>query len=36
MMTGIVTAKREAILRVTIQAANGRTYNYDALIDTGL
>ena len=35
MMTGIVTAKREAILRVTVCADNGRTYDYDALIDTG-
>ena len=35
MMTGTVTAKREAILRVTLFAPNGRTYDYDALIDTG-
>ena len=34
-MTGIITTKREAILRVTVYAANGQTYDYDAMIDTG-
>ena len=35
MMTGTVTALREAILRVTIYDANGTPYEYDAMIDTG-
>ena len=35
MMTGIVTTKREAILRIAVYAANGQTYDYDAMMDTG-
>lgn len=35
MMTGIVTARREAILRLILRAPNGREYDYDAMIDTG-
>lgn len=35
MMTGIVTARYEAVLRLTIRAANGQDYPYDAVIDTG-
>ena len=35
MMTGTVTAQREAVLRVTVYASNGQTYDYDAMIDTG-
>ena len=35
MMTGIVTAQREAILTLTLHDANGREHAYDAVIDTG-
>ena len=35
MMTGIVTACKEAVLRLTIRAANGQEFPYDTVIDTG-
>ncbi len=35
MMTGTVTAKREAVLRIAVLATTGQTYDYDAMIDTG-
>ena len=35
MITGIITARREAMLRVTLRDASGQTYDYDAIIDTG-
>src|ERR1700722_18036393 len=35
MMTGIVNAKREAILRLTLLDTHSQEYAYDAVIDTG-
>src|ERR1051326_8155833 len=35
MMTGIVTARREAILRIAIRGIHGNEYFFDAMIDTG-
>lgn len=35
MMTGIVTARREAILRLIVYDANGQEHAYDAVVDTG-
>lgn len=35
MMTGVVTARREAILRLTLHDANGQEHVYDTVIDTG-
>ena len=35
MMTGIVTAQREAVLRLTLYDANGQEHTHDAVVDTG-
>jgi clan AA aspartic protease len=35
MMTGIVTARREAILRLTLHDANGQEHACDSVVDTG-
>jgi clan AA aspartic protease len=35
MMTGIVTSRREAILRLKLVAEDGREHAFDAMIDTG-
>ncbi len=35
MMTGVVTAQREAILSLTLHDANGQEHTYNSLIDTG-
>lgn len=35
MMTGIVTAQREAILRLTVYGADGQEHAFDSVVDTG-
>jgi clan AA aspartic protease len=35
MITGIVTARREAILRLTLLDASGQEHAYDSVVDTG-
>lgn len=35
MMTGIVTAHREAILNITLQDVNGQEHSYPTVVDTG-
>ena len=35
MMTGIVTARREAILRISLRDADGQEHSYDSVVDTG-
>ncbi len=35
MMTGIVTARREAILRLTVLDVSGEEHVYDSVVDTG-
>ena len=35
MMTGIVTAQREAVLRLTLRDANGQEHEYASIVDTG-
>ena len=35
MMTGSVTAGREAILRLTMHDADGQEHAYDSVVDTG-
>lgn len=35
MMTGIVTARREALLLLTLRDANGQEHTYGAVVDTG-
>lgn len=35
MITGIVTAEREAVLRLTLHDANGQEHQYDSVVDTG-
>ena len=35
MMTGTVTARREAVLSVLLQDGNGQVHTYNSVIDTG-
>lgn len=35
MITGVVNAKREAIIHVVVRGPNGQEYEIDAVIDTG-
>jgi predicted aspartyl protease len=35
MMTGVVTAEREATLPITVVGPKGRTRELDAVVDTG-
>ena len=35
MLTGIVSARREAILRLTVRGTNGQEHEFDSVVDTG-